>query len=367
MDNSVEFNANYLVCVRCSTFNHAPFIEDAMNGFCIQQTNFPFVCTIIDDASTDEEQEVIRNYLQEHFDLEDKSVVRNEETEDYIYCYARHKTNHCCYFAVYFLKYNHYSIKKPKAPYIKEWNLPINYIAICEGDDYWIDPLKLQKQVGFMELHPNCTMTCSRTKLFSENRQKYFGETFCYEIDRDVDIKDVIYRTGLFISTPSIIFRSVLRNNYPEYCRKCAVGDYPLQIYAALQGKVRYFNESLAVYRTENSQSWMGKQDWLSVSDARLKVLQSEVNMMKGFANDYPQYRDLFENKIAEFINEGIPTWRSSRKDRKKYMDFFASDIKNYSWRWKIDKMIRLTRIPRLRRYYERYILKDFNYHKISY
>ena len=45
----------------------------------------------------------------------------------------------------------------------------------------------------------------------------------------------------------------------------------------------------------------------------------------------------------------------------------FASDIKKYSWRWKIDKMIRLTRIPRLRRYYERYILKDFNYHKISY
>ena len=363
MNNSIEFK----VRINCMTFNHAPYIMDAMNGFCMQQSTFPYVAIIVDDASTDGEPEIINRYLQDHFDLEDKGIVRNEETDDYVMTFARHKKNQNCFFAVFLLKYNHYSKKKEKWPYYIEFAKTPLYIALCEGDDYWIDPLKLQKQVGFMELHPNCTMTCSRTKLFSENRQKYIGETFCYEKDRDVDIKDVIYRTGLFISTPSIIYRAVLGNNYPEYCRNCAVGDYPLQIYATLHGKVRYFNDSMAVYRTENSQSWMGKQDWLRVSDARLKVLQSEVNMMKGFANEYTQYRDLFENKIAEFINEGIPTWRSSRKDRKKYLDFFASDIKKYSWRWKIDKMIRLTRIPRLRRYYERYILKDFNYHKISY
>ena len=363
MNKSIEFK----VRINCMTFNHAPYIMDAMNGFCMQQSTFPYVAIIVDDASTDGEPEIINRYLHDHFDLEDKGIVRNDETDDYVMTFARHKKNQNCFFAVFLLKYNHYSKSKEKWPYYIEFAKAPLYIALCEGDDYWIDPLKLQKQVGFMELHPNCTMTCSRTKLFSENRQKYIGETFCYEIDRDVDIKDVIYRTGLFISTPSIIYRAVLGNNYPEYCRNCAVGDYPLQIYAALHGKVRYFNDPMAVYRTENSLSWMGKQDWLRVSDARLKVLQSEVNMMKGFANEYPQYRDLFENKIAEFINEGIPTWRSSRKDRKKYLDFFASDIKNYSWRWKIDKMIRLTRIPRLRRYYERFILKDYNYHKISY
>ena len=70
----------FMVQVSCRTFNHANYITDAMNGFTIQQTNFPYVCTIVDDASTDGEQEVIRQYLQEHFDLEDKSVVRNEET-----------------------------------------------------------------------------------------------------------------------------------------------------------------------------------------------------------------------------------------------------------------------------------------------
>ena len=75
-----QTHPKFIVCVRCITFNHANYIEDAMNGFTMQETNFPYVCTILDDASTDGEQEVIKKYLQEHFDLEDKSVVRNEET-----------------------------------------------------------------------------------------------------------------------------------------------------------------------------------------------------------------------------------------------------------------------------------------------
>ena len=68
----------YLVRVSCMTYNHAPYIVDAMNGFCMQETDFPFVCTIMDDASTDGEQEVIKKYLTDHFDLNDQTIVRNE-------------------------------------------------------------------------------------------------------------------------------------------------------------------------------------------------------------------------------------------------------------------------------------------------
>lgn len=149
-----------LVCVRSITYNHAPYIADAMNGFCMQKTSFPFVCAVIDDCSTDGEQEVISNYLHEHFDLEDQSVVRNEETDDYKLIYARHKENHNCFFVVLYLKYNHYSIGKShlKNQYIKEWYDSAKYIALCEGDDYWTDPFKLQKQVEVMELHTECTI-----------------------------------------------------------------------------------------------------------------------------------------------------------------------------------------------------------------
>ena len=152
--NEQKEQPRYLVHVSCKTFNHALYIEDAMNGFTMQETDFPFVCTIIDDASTDGEQNVIQKYIERHFDLNDKSTVRNEESDDFILAFAQHKTNKNCYFAVLYLKYNHYSIKKPKNPYIEEW-MNVKYIALCEGDDYWTHPQKLQKQVAFLESHPD--------------------------------------------------------------------------------------------------------------------------------------------------------------------------------------------------------------------
>lgn len=148
---SEKHDYKWMVSVSCMTFNHAPYIVDAMNGFTMQQTSFAFVCTIIDDASTDGEQDVIKNYLNEHFDLEDRNVVRHEETDDYLLTFARHKTNHNCFFAVLFLKYNHYSIKKWKQPYIAEWEDNTKYIAVCEGDDYWITQNKLQNEVNILE------------------------------------------------------------------------------------------------------------------------------------------------------------------------------------------------------------------------
>lgn len=159
---------NISVYIQCPTFNQASYIVDTMNGFTMQQTSFPYVCGIIDDASTDGEPEVIREYLKKHFDLEDQSVVRNEETDDYLLCFAQHKTNKNCYFAVYFLKYNHYSIKKTKLPYISTWRDNAKYISICEGDDYWIEPFKLQKQVDFLESHPNISYVCTRFNILNQ-------------------------------------------------------------------------------------------------------------------------------------------------------------------------------------------------------
>ena len=76
----------------------------------MQKTNFPFVCLIIDDASTDGEQDVILEYLKVNFELGDNSIARSEETDDFVFTFARHNKNGFCYFAVWLLKQNHYSI-----------------------------------------------------------------------------------------------------------------------------------------------------------------------------------------------------------------------------------------------------------------
>lgn len=155
---------NFLVDVCCMTFNQSMYITDTMNGFCMQETSFPFVCIIVDDASTDGEQDVIKQYVSEHFDLSDGSEAYEKET-DYAYItYARHKENKNCYFAVLYLKENHFTIKKSKFPYFAEWRDMCKYEALCEGDDYWVDSLKLQKQVDVMEENRECTICIGITE-----------------------------------------------------------------------------------------------------------------------------------------------------------------------------------------------------------
>ena len=144
----------YQVCIRSYTFNHAQFIVDAMNGFVLQETDFPFVAAIVDDASTDNAQHVISNYFEKNFDIADSSIAFHEETEYGKVLFARHNTNKNCYFAIVLLKENHHRQKKSKLPYISRWTDDAKYIAICEGDDFWTEPLKLQKQVEYMDSQP---------------------------------------------------------------------------------------------------------------------------------------------------------------------------------------------------------------------
>lgn len=219
-----------------------------MNGFCMQKTSFPFVCTIIDDASTDGEQEVIRKYLQDHFDINEQSVARQEETDDYVMTFARHKTNHNCFFAVYFLKYNHYSIKKSirKNDYIKEWLDQVKYVALCEGDDYWTDPYKLQKQVDYLESHPECGMVYTQA-------QQYFQETGLYKNGwaEQTDFQDLLVNSNKVI-TLTTCFRKDLYLNYQKENignPNWLMGDLPLWLYMSSCSKVHFLNEITGVYR----------------------------------------------------------------------------------------------------------------------
>ena len=101
----------YLVGVRCFTYNHAPYIEDALNGFTMQQTSFPFITMVVDDASTDGEQDVIRTYLNKHFDTQNSDVAYHKETDYAHISFAQHKSNKNCYIVVLYLKENLYSKK----------------------------------------------------------------------------------------------------------------------------------------------------------------------------------------------------------------------------------------------------------------
>lgn len=108
----------YKVLVRCYTFNHSKFIEDALNGFAMQQTNFPFVCLVVDDASTDGEQEVIKKWMERECEMSKAETI---DIPTSIVILVPHKSNVSCTFAFYLLKQNLYKVKGAKKKHVDPW------------------------------------------------------------------------------------------------------------------------------------------------------------------------------------------------------------------------------------------------------
>lgn len=277
-----ENNLNYpkfRVCVRCFTFNQSKYITDALNGFTMQQTDFPFICCIVDDASTDGEQQVIMDYVREHFNMTDTSVAYQKETDYAHITYAQHKENKNCYFAVLLLKENHYSQRKDKMPYLSEWRDNTEYEALCEGDDYWIHPQKLQMQVDFLDENKEYVLACHRYKILDHELNRW----------KDTDGLDYLFKNkdgikfgkgekkvkAWLTKTLTLIYRKDADSEfYTEY--NGGRRDTALNYFLLKQGKGYCSNEIMGVYRLNNG-GICGKQP-----------------MLKKTMDGYLVWRDLF-------------------------------------------------------------------------
>lgn len=280
---------SFLVCVRCFTFNHAPYIKDAMDGFCIQQTSFPYICVIVDDASTDGEQDVIKSYLAQYFNLDNQEIVRNEETNDYVMTFAQHKINKNCFFAVYYLKYNHYSIKKNKFPYFAEYHDNAKYTALCEGDDYWIDSLKLQKQVDFLESHDDYTLIGGNANIYTSDGR--FLKTFSNMESNDLTMDTIISRWAL--PTASMLYRITVVNRIP-YIKNAPQGDIIVQMTCADLGKCRYDSTVCCVYR------------WLVPGSATARVRNNQLDYYLRHYDMWVKLNEYFEYKYDKAIQNRL-------------------------------------------------------------
>ena len=292
----------FKVCVNSMTFNQAKYITDTLDGFVMQQTNFPFICIIIDDASTDDEPEIIRKYVETNFDLLTSSTSYEIDNDDSVVLYSQHNTNKNCYFVVYFLKENHYSKNRSKGPYLAEWRKICDYEAFCEGDDYWTDPLKLQKQADFLDANPQCSLTyhacknvfstpCKVNSLTGENVKDFYS---------DVDF--VIHYP---FQTATVMYRKeILDSDLYKKAQAigCVFGDVLLYFSASRFGTIEGVNEKMSVYRChEGSVSqhmydadklWKSYNDWLKVAllfggkiSSLIKKERLSTFIVKAFSN----------------------------------------------------------------------------------
>jgi len=214
-----------IVSVVMITYNHEAYIEESINGVLIQECDFPVELIIADDCSPDDTESIVRNIIQAH------------PNGDWIR-YTRHKEN-----------------KGMMPNFI--WALQQaqgKYIALCEGDDYWIDPLKLKKQVDFLEAHPEYSFSFHDCEILNQNTGQKTLRVGNRIIDENPDLKSVILENNA--PTASIVFKNINWNKLPDWLYKIVKGDYGLVVLIAEQGKGKYFKEPMSVYRVHEGGVW---------------------------------------------------------------------------------------------------------------
>ncbi len=245
-----------LVSVVCITYNQEGYIRDAVEGFLMQETNFPFEIIIHDDASTDNTPEIIKEYHSRYPDI----------------------------IKPIFQKENQYSKGEFKPSVYAAGYSSGEYIALCEGDDYWISSQKLQIQIEAMQKHPELDISF-HSAYFLRDGIRDNKPSYDYGYDQTLYLESILSYFG-FAPTASFIVRKEVMDNLPDWFYDTApVGDFFLQIYGAKRGGALYINKPMSIYRVNAKNSWTVKCREYSVFFLRYseKMLESLQLLEKEF------------------------------------------------------------------------------------
>jgi glycosyltransferase involved in cell wall biosynthesis len=210
-----------LVSVLMITFNQEKFIAQAIESVLMQHVNFNYEIVIGEDCSTDQTRDIVLEYQEKNSDsikllLQDKNVgMHNNFIDTFYSCRGK-------------------------------------YIALLEGDDYWTDPHKLQKQVDFLEDNPDFAICFHNMQIIYED-EPHMHRISNVKQKGITDIKTLAL--GNYIYTASCIFRKNF-SEMPDWFNQCPVGDYPLHLLNAQYGKIKFINELMGVYRVHKGGVW---------------------------------------------------------------------------------------------------------------
>ncbi len=286
----------YKVFVRTITFNQSLYIRDNLDGVAMQQTNFPFLHFVIDDASVDGEQDVIIGWLDEHCDIDNAEYIDTPLAKVII---VGHKTNVNCTYVVYLLKQNLYSNNEEKKKMYMPWREHCEYEALCEGDDYWTDPNKLQKQVEFLDKNPDYTMCFHAAIVHWENCSKE-DRLFCKIEDREYSGEEVFRQWT--IATASVVMRMSIVNS--ELLKRASLnrtfiyGDIIMFLTCAHYGKLYGMSDVMSVYRKQP-----GGAVYNYNAERQKKQAYHELEMYKIFGD---RYKDISIQRFSKSAMEAF-------------------------------------------------------------
>lgn len=290
-------NKEIMVSIICNAYNHELYIKDALDSFISQKTTFRFEVIIHDDASTDGTASIIREYEKKYPEL----IKPIYETE------------------------NQYS---KKIGITREIDMPLargKYIALCEGDDYWIDDSKLQRQFDILESQPSVVMCCHSTQRINADSKKNLG-LLKASINNDgmIDYTDCLSESN-FPHWSSMFFRKQAYLEEPEWFYHLPIGDYPLRAYFLAYGHVYYINREMSCYRVMSQSSWSKRY-------RKNYEYQYEANTkMNDFLRKYDEhtsfkYHDFIQNLIQS-KSLRVSVYSGHFKEAKKLEIYKNSNI----------------------------------------
>ena len=299
MDSSIK------VSIVCLAYNHEKYIRQTLDGFLMQKVNFNYEILIHDDASTDNTADIIREY-QSKFPNIVKPIFQTENQHS-----KRVKISHTFVY--------------PKARG--------KYIALCEGDDFWIDEDKLQKQVDFLENNPKYSC-CTHAYNLLDMRVNETKPVFSFPCSKTVTTEEAIEGDGSLFATNSIVAHADLVTNPPDFRKNFCVGDYPLIIHMAFAGKIYYMNEVMSTYRYMVPGSWTHRNIGTDIEKLRKHTerIISDINE----ADRYSEFKfhKSFEKVIEKkryFYDKNV---LSPVALMKRYPLLFKSTLKDKVYRF---------------------------------
>jgi glycosyltransferase involved in cell wall biosynthesis len=253
------------VSVRLMTYNHEEFIEDALRSILAQNTPFPFEIVVGDDSSTDRTPEILDRY---HKDFPERlSLLPRPER---------------------------LGSRKNAIDILK--NCHGEYIALIDGDDYWTDPFKLQKQAQFLDSHTDCSLC------FHNVTRKYSWDDHPDESGVPSNFAEITEIDDLLVSdyppTSSVMFRNHLIVSFPDWYYEIFSGDWPLFVMLAQHGKIGYIDEVMGVYRMHPGGLWTGLQ-----APNQLKYwIETRRDMINNLGVEYQGMIQSSNNKLVKLL-----------------------------------------------------------------
>lgn len=226
--------SDILITILCVTYNQHNYIKDALDSIFKQKVNFKYEIIVHDDASTDGTTDILREYEQNY---PDKIKVLYEVENQYQKCESFDKF-----------------LQDTMLPYIKG-----KYVLSFEGDDYWIDETKLQRQVDYLEQHCDCMMVTHNAAVLNMKSVKVDILTKYYS-DKDLLPEEIINHPNGYLASASMVMR---RECYETkgFFHEAGIGDYTRQLYSLSKGKIHYIDRIMSVYRFAHSGSWQESQE----------------------------------------------------------------------------------------------------------